>query len=334
MLNRSVFTLGAAAIAFVQAPGAHAEGRYAAVVIDAQTKAVLHEDAADEERYPASLTKMMTLYLLFEAIDHGEVALFEPITISRNAAAQPPSRLGVRAGEQILVDDAIRALVTKSANDVAVAVAEHLAGSEARFAARMTARAREIGMGRTRFVNASGLPDSRQQTTARDIATLSQALIEDYPQYYGFFQTPGMSWKRVYARNHNRLLGVVEGVDGIKTGYTNASGFNLASSAARGGHRLIAVVLGGETALARDNQMRYLIEEGFASLSASTSVGNVRLASLPVDRVSIDPATGRVRVERVAADGAGLTGARSALESGTTLPGESVARVSRALPVD
>lgn len=334
MLNRSVFTFGAAMVALTHAPSAHAEGRYAALVIDAQSKAVLHEDAADEQRYPASLTKMMTLYLLFEAIDHGEVGLFDSISISRNAAGQPPSRLGVRAGDQILVDDAIRALVTKSANDVAVAIAEHLAGSEARFAARMTARAREIGMGRTRFVNASGLPDSRQQTTARDIATLSQALIEDYPQYYGYFQTPGMSWRRIYARNHNRLLGVVEGVDGIKTGYTNASGFNLATSVSRGGQRLIAVVLGGETALSRDNQMRYLIEQGFASLSASVEAGNIRFTSLPVDRAAIDPASGRVRVERVAADGLGLSAARAAPNSGTTLPGEGLGRVSRVLPLE
>jgi len=283
----------------VPANAAWAE-RYAAFVIDAHSKEVLHEDMADESRYPASLTKMMTLYLLFEAIDRGEVKLQDRIVASKRAAAQPPSKLGIAAGGSISVEDAIKALVTKSANDVAVAVGEHLAGTEARFAARMTARARELGMSRTRFVNASGLPDTRQQTTARDIATLSQALLEDYPQFYGYFQTPSIKWGRVYAKNHNNLLGKVEGVDGIKTGYTRASGFNLATSVMRNGHRLIAVVMGGETALSRDNQMRFLIEQSFASLESRAS--GTQLVGIPMERVTLDPASGLARTETVALD--------------------------------
>lgn len=299
LLNRSLVTLGWVAVAVTIPANAWAE-RYAAFVIDAHSKEVLHEDMADESRYPASLTKMMTLYLLFEGIDRGEVRLQDRIVASKRAATQPPSRLGLTEGREISVEDAIKALVTKSANDVAVAVAEHLAGSEARFAARMTARARELGMSRTRFVNASGLPDTRQQTTARDIATLSQALLEDYPQFYGYFQTPSIKWGRIYAKNHNNLLGKVDGVDGIKTGYTRASGFNLASSVMRNGHRLIAVVMGGETSLSRDNQMRFLIEQSFANLEARAS--GTQLVSLPMERVTLDPSTGQARTEQVSLD--------------------------------
>jgi len=301
--------VGAAAVMATFASPAWAAERYAALVIDAHSKSVLHADMADEERYPASLTKMMTLYLLFESIDRGEVSLTDRMTVSRRASAQPPTKLGLRPGEKITVEDALKALITKSANDAAVVIAEHLAGSEARFAARMTARARELGMSKTRFMNASGLPDARQVTTARDIAALSQALIEDYPQFYGYFQTPGMKWRRAYARNHNRLLGVVEGVDGIKTGYTQASGFNLASSAMRDGQRIIAVVLGGETALSRDNQMRHLIDDAFMKLSLQASNveqagpgAPVTLTSAPMTRAGVEAVTGLSRIERVAVD--------------------------------
>ena len=206
---------------------------------------------------------------------------------SREAALQPPSKLGIAAGGTITVEDAIKALVTRSANDVAVVVAEHLAGTQERFASKMTAKARELGMSRSRFVNASGLPNPLQQTTARDMATLGQALIEDYPQFYGYFQTPSIKWGRLYARNHNNLLGKVEGVDGIKTGYTRASGFNLVSSVEREGARIIAVVMGGETALARDNQMRYLIDQSFQTLHAR-GPNAARFASLPLERAAFD----------------------------------------------
>jgi D-alanyl-D-alanine carboxypeptidase len=189
------------------------------------------------------------------------------------------------------VEQAIHGLVTKSANDVAVAVAEHVAGSEARFAARMTARARQLGMASTRFANASGLPDTSQVTTARDVAVLSQALIRDFPQYYTYFQTSDFSYRKVYARNHNALLGRVEGVDGIKTGYTRASGFNLASSAVRDGRRIFAVVLGGETARARDNQMAHLIDMAFETLhnTQTPTPPTITYAAMPVNRVIVQP---------------------------------------------
>lgn len=270
---------------------AHADGdRYAAIVIDAETREVLHADQADEARFPASLTKMMTLYLVFEALERGDIALTDRLTASRNASRQPPSRLGVRRGDTLTFDQAIRALAVNSANDVAVMVAERMAGSEARFAARMTARARALGMNNTRFANASGLPNPHIRTTARDMAVLSLALYNDFPQYYHYFQTPSNTWRSRTARNHNRLLGAVNGVDGIKTGYTRASGYNLATSTEREGRRIITVVFGGATAASRDAQVAYLIENAYEELDRRRSLGvdpNVALASLPTQTVDV-----------------------------------------------
>jgi D-alanyl-D-alanine carboxypeptidase len=259
---------GAIAVWIVAAGGAAAQDRYSAIVMDARTNETLLEDQADAVRYPASLTKMMTLYMVFEALERGDLTMNTRLTASRNAARQPPSKLGLRCSrrrgcDSITVEQAINALVVQSANDVATMVAERLGGSEARFAASMTSRARELGMRDTRFANASGLPDDRHRTTARDMATLSRALWNDFPEYYSVFQTPNFSWRRGGGRNHNRLLGQVQGVDGIKTGYTRASGFNLASMAERNGRRVIVVVLGGETAAARDAQVAYLIEGAY-----------------------------------------------------------------------
>lgn len=288
------FAAGAACAAatLCLAPAAWAD-RYAAIVVDATTNEVLHSDQADSIRYPASLTKMMTLYMLFEAMERGEIRLTDTIEASRRAQNQPPSRLGLRAGDRLTVEQAIGALVTRSANDVAVAVAERLEGSEARFAQRMTAKARQLGMRDTRYVNASGLPDPNQITTARDVLTLSQALLRDYPQNYRYFQTAEFSWRNVYSRNHNGLLGRVEGVDGIKTGYTRMSGFNLASSAQRNGHRIFAVVMGGESAASRDAQMAYLIDTAFQQIDAKTGGRPVPpmavYTSLPVTRVTVTP---------------------------------------------
>ncbi len=272
------------------AAGAEASERYAAIVIDTQTETVLHSEMADELRYPASLTKMMTLYMLFDQLERKQISLNERMTVSRFASRQAPSKLGLKAGATIRVDDAIRAIVTKSANDVAVVLAEKLGGTEAWFAAKMTAKAHAMGMKNTHFVNASGLPDPRQRTTARDMAVLSEKLLADFPQYYSYFQTPGMSWGKRYARNHNRLLGQVDGVDGIKTGFTNASGYNLASSVVRDGRRLVAVVLGGTTAAARDAQVAYLIESAYASLSGKPGVATA--TALPVTRVAVDVSSG------------------------------------------
>ena len=285
LTTRSLAGLGAVISARSVAPAASAQGadRYAAFVIDTQTAEVLHEDQADEARYPASLTKMMTLYMLFEAIEQGRVSMSEGLPVSRRAAAQSPSRLGLRAGDRISVEDAILALIVRSANDVAVVVGERLSGSESAFAAQMTTRAHALGMTRTFFQNASGLPNMAQTTTARDMATLSMALMRDFPQRYALFSTPDMQWRNVYGRNHNNLLTRVEGVDGLKTGFTRASGFNLASSAIRDGRRIVVVVMGGESSAARDAQVAYLIENAYEEMRrrANGELPMATMVSLP-----------------------------------------------------
>jgi D-alanyl-D-alanine carboxypeptidase len=279
---------------------ASAQDRYSAIVMDARSNEVLLEDQADEARFPASLTKMMTLYMLFEAIERGDLSLDTRMTASRNASRQPPSRLGLacsrrRGCDSITVEQAIRALVVQSANDVAVLVAERLGGTEARFSANMTARARELGLTNSRFANASGLPDTRHRTTARDMATLSLALWRDFPEYYHYFQTPDFRWRRASGRNHNRLLGQVEGVDGIKTGYTRASGFNLATMTERNGRRVIVVVLGGETAAARDAQVAYLIEGAYQEYARRADPNAAQFASMPTRRLDLQLAPGTLQ---------------------------------------
>jgi D-alanyl-D-alanine carboxypeptidase len=243
-----------------------AEPKYASIVIDANSGEVLYDKRADSPRYPASVTKVMTLYLTFEALSEGRLKPTDRIVISPRAAAQAPTKLGLPAGDSLTVDEAIRAMTVKSANDVAVAVAEKLAGSEARFAALMTLRGQELGMRNTRFVNASGLPDSRQISTARDLAILSRATMRDFPQYYSYFSVRSFAFRGNTIRGHNRLLDSMDGFDGLKTGYTNASGFNLAGSAVRDGRRLIAVVLGGSSTAWRDNNMEDLLLTGFEVL--------------------------------------------------------------------
>jgi D-alanyl-D-alanine carboxypeptidase len=263
----------------------------ATIVVDAKTGKTLYASSADGKRYPASLTKMMTLYLLFEALDHGRTELSSPVVVSEHAASQQPSKLDVPAGETISVRDAILALVTRSANDIAVAVAEHLAGSEREFATQMTQKARQLGMTATTFRNASGLPDPSQVTTARDMATLGRALREHYPKYFSFFSTTSFVWDGERIKNHNPLLGDVAGVDGIKTGYTRTSGYNLVTSAKRDGREIVAVVIGGETARWRDRRMESLVATYLprASSGARTSAipggpAAVTLASPPLPR--------------------------------------------------
>ena len=255
--------LGSLVFSFIPHRVASANTRYAAVVIDAVRGDVLYEDDADGRRFPASLTKMMTLYMLFDAIRAGALRLDDVLIASSTAAAQPASRLGLRTGDRLSVENAIFALVVWSANDVATVIAERLGGSEWRFASLMTARARELGLTNTRFANASGLPDLGHATTARDMAHLARAIWNDFPEFYRYFQTPAFTWDSVRVRNHNHLLRRVDGVDGIKTGYTRASGFNIAASAQRDGRRIIAVVMGGGTAAARDAQTAYLIDAAF-----------------------------------------------------------------------
>jgi D-alanyl-D-alanine carboxypeptidase len=244
----------------------------ASIVIDAKTGATLHQVNPDSLRHPASLTKIMTLYLLFERLEAGRIRLDTPLEVSDNAAAQPPTKLGLRPGQTITVEDAILGLVTKSANDAAVVVAEALAGSEEEFARQMTRKARALGMERTTYRNASGLPNDEQVTTARDQALLGIAIQGRFPRYYRYFSTASFEFRGRLLRNHNRLLGRVEGVDGIKTGYTRASGFNLVTSMRRGDRHIVAVVLGGRTSRQRDALMRDLVVSNIAQASTRRTV--------------------------------------------------------------
>ncbi|MGZ8371283.1 MAG: D-alanyl-D-alanine carboxypeptidase [Caulobacteraceae bacterium] len=237
--------------------------KYAAIVVDAKTGEVLYGKRADAPRYPASITKVMTLYLAFEALASGKIQLDDPVVFSPRAAAQAPTKLGVRAGDSITVQQAMEGLVTRSANDAAVALAEKLGGTEQRFAALMTLRAQELGMVNSHFANPHGLPDSRQISTARDLAILSRAVMRDYPQYYRLFSTKNFAFRGQNIRNHNGLLYTMDGVDGLKTGFTNASGFNLAVSAVRDNRRLIAIVMGGPTAATRNKVAEGLLLTGF-----------------------------------------------------------------------
>ncbi|MDA9543727.1 peptidase M15 [Bradyrhizobium sp. CCBAU 45321] len=235
--------------------------KFASIIIDGNSGAVLQATSPDAIRHPASLTKIMTLYLLFERLESGKMKLDTEMPVSKHAADQDPTKLNLRAGQTIRVEDAIKGLVTRSANDAAVVIAEAIAGDEDDFARMMTRKARSLGMSRTVYRNANGLPNDEQVTTARDQATLGRAIQERFPRYYRYFATSTFNWRGQSIRNHNRLLGSVEGVDGIKTGYTRASGFNLVSSIRRGNRHLIGVVLGGRSGGSRDAIMRNLLAE-------------------------------------------------------------------------
>jgi D-alanyl-D-alanine carboxypeptidase len=232
---------------------------YAAMVVDVKTGKTLHAVNEDSLRHPASITKVMTLYMLFEQMEKGRFALDSELTISAHAAAQSPSKLGLRPGSTIEVEDAIKAIVTKSANDVACAIGENIAGSEERFAQLMTAKAHALGMSRTNYANASGLPDADQVTTARDLTILARAIQDRFPRYYRYFQTRSFAFRGRVIGNHNHLLGRVEGVDGIKTGYTRDSGFNLMTAARSDDRQIVAIVLGGKSGASRDRIMADLV---------------------------------------------------------------------------
>ena len=251
-----------------------AQARYASIIVDADTGEVLRSRNADTHRYPASLTKMMTLYLLFEAVDSGRLGLNSKLKVSKRAARQPASKLGLNAGSTIRVEDAVRALVVKSANDIAVVVAEALGKTEKRFAERMTRKARALGMSSTTFRNASGLPNRAQRSTARDMATLARALMRDFPHRYHYFDDQRFRYRGREHRTPNRLLGHYRGIDGIKTGYIRASGFNLVASAERNDRRIIAVVFGGKTARSRNKHMAALLDMGFERLASRRSAHN------------------------------------------------------------
>jgi D-alanyl-D-alanine carboxypeptidase len=244
----------------VEAKSSSVPRKFAGIVIDAKSGKVLYESAADAARYPASVTKVMTLYILFQELTAGNIKLSDKMVVSKHAAAAVPTKLGLKAGSKITVENAIKAIVTLSANDMARVIAEHISGSESKFAERMTATAKALGMKRTTYRNASGLPDSRQVTTVRDQAVLGIAIYQHYPDYYEYFQTKSFSYgKRTYG-NHNRLLGA-NGVDGIKTGYTNASGFNLLTAARKDGRHIVVAGFGFDSSGGRDAKVRELVKK-------------------------------------------------------------------------
>lgn len=242
---------------------------YSGLVVEPETERVLYEQRADELRHPASLTKMMTLYLVFEALTKGELFEDTLFRASRFAVLRPPSRLGLSAGDTLTVEEGILALVTRSANDAATVIAEGMAGSESAFAALMTEKAHELGMTSSLFRNASGLPDPNQVTTAWDMYRLGRALQKDFPQYYPYFSTGKFYFEGQSFANHNHLLETYPGTDGIKTGFINSSGFNLVASAMRNGRRLVGVVFGGPSATSRDRHMREILDDGFAQLEGA-----------------------------------------------------------------
>ncbi len=247
-------------------------GRYASIVIDADSGAILHAANPDTRSYPASLTKVMTLYLLFDELESGRLHLSSSLPVSAHAAAQAPSKLGLEPGDHISVQDAILALVTKSANDVAVVISEGVGGSESNFAQMMTRKARQLGMRNTTYRNASGLPDLGQMSTVRDQATLARALINQHAGYYKYFSTRQFVYEGQTIPTHNRLMLRYPGADGMKTGYIQASGFNLISSAKRGDNRIIGVVFGGTSGASRDTHMGKLLDKGFAQLKRGETV--------------------------------------------------------------
>lgn len=266
--GRKLAALTCAALLAVSISGP-ALAKYASIIIDAKTGEVLHEASADTRNFPASMTKMMTLHLVFDALDAGTLRLNQTLPVSVHASRMEPSKLGLQPGQSITTEQCIQALVTKSANDCAVVLAEALGGTEAGFARKMTDRARQIGMTRTTFRNASGLPNAGQLSTARDFARLAQSLIYDHAKYYHYFSIRSFSYKGAVHTSHNRLMSRYQGMDGLKTGYIRASGFNVASTAVRDGRRLIGVVFGGQTAGWRDNHMADLLDEGFAGRNAA-----------------------------------------------------------------
>lgn len=261
-----------------------AADKYAAVVVDADTGYVLYEKNADKQRYPASLTKMMTLYLTFDALKKGRLKPNEMLHVSKRAASQPQTNINLSEGDRISVEDCIKALVVRSANDASVVLAEGIGQTQWNFALMMTQKARELGMRDTVFKNPNGLPDSNQYTNAYDMARLGIALRRDFPEYYSNFRVTRFDYGGVTYTTHNRVMLRYDGADGIKTGYIRASGFNLVTSVRKNGYNLVAVVMGGESATARDNQMIALLDRSFAELSSkrprSVAAGGARKSSM------------------------------------------------------
>jgi D-alanyl-D-alanine carboxypeptidase len=295
---------GFVAIVFTLATNPSQAAPYADIVVDANSGNVLHETNADARRHPASLTKIMTLYLLFEQLEAGKLRLDSQLKVSQEAAGQMPTKLGLKSGSTIQVEDAIKGIVTRSANDAAVVVAEAIADDEDEFAKLMTRKAQALGMTRSLYKNASGLPDDDQVTTARDQATLGRAIQERFPRYYKYFSTRSFTFRGQSIGNHNHLLGRVEGVDGIKTGYIGASGFNLVTSVHRGNRYLVAVVLGGSSAGSRDARMRELISDKIAQASTKRTAPMIAEASqaseVKIERAASAQSEAKAEGKRVA----------------------------------
>ena len=264
-----------------------AHAKYASFIINENTKRIYHNANADTRNYPASLTKIMTLYLVFDALKSKKISMSSKFKVSKRATRQPPSKLNLSAGSNITVKNAILALVTKSANDVATVIAENLGKSERNFARLMTRKAKKLGMTRTTFRNASGLPNRGQLSTARDMATLGIAIRKNHPKFFKLFKTKSFIYKGVKYTNHNNLLGSYSGTDGIKTGYTNASGFNLVASVERNGQRIIGVVFGGKKARSRDKHMVTLLNKYFKTSLSKPLVRIAKPSELPKTRPKI-----------------------------------------------
>ncbi|WNJ98320.1 D-alanyl-D-alanine carboxypeptidase family protein [Thalassospiraceae bacterium LMO-JJ14] len=293
MMKRAIFTVRhtiyatLAVFALLGVSLQTAEAKYASYVVDADTGEVLHATNEETRNYPASLTKMMTLYIVFDRLKQKRWTLETKLKVSRRAARQPASKLGLSAKSQISVKQAILALVTKSANDVATVIAENISGRERNFALKMTAKARSLGMSKTTFRNASGLPHRAQLSTAKDMSILARALLRDFPQYYHYFSTASFKFHGRVHSNHNKLLKTYPGADGFKTGYIRASGFNLVASATQNGRRLIGVVFGGRSSRHRNNHMTSLLDKGFALLAKRQ--GNQLIAQTPATSAKASP---------------------------------------------
>jgi D-alanyl-D-alanine carboxypeptidase len=303
---------------------------FASIIVDANSGATLESSNPDSLRHPASLTKMMTLYLLFERLDAGKMSLDTEMRVSEHASEQDPTKLGLRPGQTIRVEDAIKGLVTKSANDAAVVIAEAIGGDEDDFAKMMTRKARALGMTRTVYRNASGLPNDDQVTTARDQATLGRALQDRFPRYYRYFATTSFVFRGRTIRGHNHLLGSVDGVDGIKTGYIRASGFNLVTNLKRGNRHLVGVVIGGRSSGSRDATMRNLLAENLDKAATRRTVAAITERNPAEANAQVAEDQARSRPERaVQVDGA--VQVASAAPEPTVLPPERPAHLTRSL---
>jgi len=324
MVRRVWGLLLLAALQFQATPASSAP-EHAAIIVDADTGAVLVAVEPNHRWYPASLTKMMTVYLAFEEIEAKRLGLQEALTVSERAASQPATGLGLGAGKSLSVEQAILAVILQSANDAAVVLAERIAGTEAEFAKRMTDKARALGMTRTVFRNASGLPDPAQVTTARDMAVLGRALLRDFPQYYHYFAARSFTYNGASFGTLNGILARYPGADGIKTGFTCGSGYNLVASATRGGRRLVGVVLGGKSSASRSAEMARLLDAGFALLGQSGPLGLRPKIDAPPSQDEPDPPAGDLFSVGECARGTAATQiAGSMTPSGGRLPGWGV----------